>query len=378
MIARIAILLTTLALLSFAATAQDKSKTVDFAGQTWEINANKAELVTFYDRPSLHLRQGRVWLNNAVFTNGVIEFDVAYDDNTGFIGFMWRAEDRNKYEEIYFRSHLSGKPDGVQYTPVENKNSAWQIFTNANAVGKIDESFTDWNHVKLVVKDDKADLYFNSNTPVLHIPDMKTNSKSGEIGLRSNVGGGNKKSAYFSNFSYRALTAEDTLPAGEVEAVELPAGLIHNWNISTNIKEDDIKTVELGTDVLSKLKWQKLGAETNGILNLSKIANRSRSDNTVLVKLNIISDTEQMKELRFGYSDRVRLFVNGNLTYSGVAGFRSRDHRFYGTVGPFDTVVIDLKEGNNEIIAAVSENIGGWAFMGAIADQSGLAIIGQD
>lgn len=378
MLTRIAIIFAILALIPFTALAQDKPRMIEFAGQTWEINANTAEIVTQYDRTALHLRQGNIWLDEAGFSNGVIEFDVAYDDSTGFIGFMWRTEERNKYEEIYFRSHLSGKPDGVQYTPVENKNSAWQIFTDSNAVAKIDEIFTGWNHVKLVMIDDKADLYFNSDTPILHIPDMKTDLKSGGIGLRSSVAGGNKKSAYFSNFSYRPLATGDTVQTDVVKAIELPAGLIHNWGISSNIKEDGIKTVKLNPDILNGLKWQELNAETNGILNLSKVATRDFSDNTVLVKLNIVSETEQIKEFRFGYSDRVRLFVNSKLAYSGVARFRSRDHRFYGTVGPFDTVGINLKKGDNEIIAAVSENFGGWAFMGAIKDRTGLTIAGQD
>jgi hypothetical protein len=72
--------------------------------------------------------------------------------------------------------------------------------------------------------------------------------------------------------------------------------------------------------------------------------------------------------LSFGYSDRVRLFVDGKLVYSGNAQWRARDHRFLGTVALVDQIALHLAPGKTEIVAAVSESFGGWGFKAALSE----------
>ncbi|WP_375205221.1 hypothetical protein [Hyphococcus sp.] len=123
------------------------------------------------------------------------------------------------------------------------------------------------------------------------------------------------------------------------------------------------------------LDWDTLAVETNGVANISKIRESlSGNDSTVFIRLPIESDRDQMKKLRFGYSDRVRIYLNGKRVYEGDAGWSVRDYRFLGTVGFFDSVGLDLKEGENVLMVAVSETFGGWAFAGAMEDQSGVTL----
>ena len=358
---------------SLSAAAQETT-TVEFAGHSWDVAAKSANLTTWLGREALHLTQGRVWLDSAGFGEGVVEFDVAYTDSRGFVGLNWyQDKTRNRYEEIYLRAHLSGQPDAVQYTPVENKNSAWQIFTGSDATAKMDHLFTGWSHVKLVVKDDKADLYVNSSAPILHIPDLKTDIKSGGLALRANAGQG-EKSAYFSNLTFRPLQEADVI-VGKAEAKPKQTdGLIRTWQVSSNVTEAAVSGAQLPRSLEANLTWGEVKTETNGIANLSRLASRDRKNNTVLVRTIIRSDIDQIKEMTFGYSDRIRLFVNGEFVYSGISGWKSRDHRFYGTVGPFDSAGLRLKKGDNIITAAVSENFGGWGFMGIIKNQDGIEV----
>lgn len=357
------------------ASAQQNKNTIKFAGYDWSVAADTAEITWHKGKKSLYIVQGSVWLDNAQFSEGVIEFDVAHDDKRGFSGVMWHSSGPEKYEEIYFRTHLSGKPDAVQYAPVENGNSSWQIFTDEHSVGKVDMKFDDWNHVKIVVKGDSAELYYNSLKPVLVIPDLKSNNIVGDIGLRAIVAKPSRKYAYFTNFTHRPLRSGDTLVGKPSSATLMPNGLIQKWQVSSNVNKEELSSTLLPEKVLSGLSWKTLVMETNGIVNLSKLAKKEKVKNTVLVKVTIHSDVPRVSELKFGYSDKVRLFVNGKLAYSGEATWRSRDKRFYGTVGLYDSIGLDLKKGNNEIVAAVSERFGGWAFMGAIEDQTGLKII---
>ncbi len=110
--------------------------------------------------------------------------------------------------------------------------------------------------------------------------------------------------------------------------------------------------------------------EYDGTLNLSQVAPVTENSNTVLVKLTINSNEDQLKSISFGYSDIARLFVNDEIIYSGQRKFRSRDYRYLGTIGFFDKIYLNLKAGNNEIVFAVTENMGGWGLKAKFIDES--------
>ncbi len=355
------------------AQAANAPQAIEFEGKTWRITAQDAHVEKHLGRDALFLKGGRLWRDDIDFGDGVIEFDVTFDEVQGFIGPMWRASSDNRFEEIYFRSHLSGKPDAVQYTPVEHGLSAWQIFSDQNAIAPIDLKPGEWNRLKVVVQGDAADFYFNSNEPLMHIPDLKTDIVSGHAGLRSTSPAGG--AALFSNITFRPLRDGEGVVGKPKETPPLPDGLISTWNVSSTFSEEMVaNNLSLTAGDHDNLDWRKLDAETNGIANLARLADSVDGADTAFVRLSIKSDRAQMKELLFGYSDRVRVYLNGKRVYYGDAGWRTRDYRFLGTVGFFDSVGLDLKRGENELLVAVSETFGGWAWAGAMADQSGVTL----
>ena len=80
---------------------------------------------------ALFMRNGFAWLDGTSFQDGIVEFDVAAPAVAGFHGIAFRAQDDENHEHVYIRPHLSGQSDAVQYQPVFNDNSAWQIYTGA-------------------------------------------------------------------------------------------------------------------------------------------------------------------------------------------------------------------------------------------------------
>ena len=76
--------------------------------------------------------------------------------------------------------------------------------------------------------------------------------------------------------------------------------------------------------------------------------------------------------MRFGYSDKVEIFVNGSPVFSGDAEFLSRDLQFLGTVGFKDSIALPLQKGPNRIAFVVQEGYGGWAAAADFADPEGL------
>ncbi|MBL7961913.1 hypothetical protein JNL27_16895, partial [bacterium] len=92
------------------------------------------------------------------------------------------------------------------------------------------------------------------------------------------------------------------------------------------------------------------------------------SANTAFAKVTVVSDKDQIKKLTFGFSDRVRVYCNGKIIYSGIDNYVSRDYRFLGTIGYYDAIYVSLQKGKNEIWMAVSEDFGGWGLQAAIED----------
>ena len=66
------------------------------------------------------------------------------------------------------------------------------------------------------------------------------------------------------------------------------------------------------------------------------------------------------------------VFVNGKALYSGDNAFRSRDYRYLGTIGYFDSVFIPLNKGENDIVIAIMERFGGWGIKAKFENSEGI------
>jgi len=83
----------------------------------------------------------------------------------------------------------------------------------------------------------------------------------------------------------------------------------------------------------------------------------------------------QTKELAVGFSDRVLVLLNGRPLYRGDATYRSRDYRFLGSIGYWDALSLPLREGDNELVAVVSEDFGGWGIQARFHDTEGIVFV---
>ena len=76
----------------------------------------------------------------------------------------------------------------------------------------------------------------------------------------------------------------------------------------------------------------------------------------------------------FGFSDRVKVYLNNNLLFSADDTYSSRDYRFLGTMGYYDSLYLPLVKGENVVFLAVSERFGGWGVQAKFQDMSGIRI----
>ncbi len=364
-------------LLSSILTTSHGQTIVPFSDKRWTIQAQGQVMEGFKGKNSLYLQNGMAYLKDAGFKNGIIEFDIYLSFQTSFSGMVFRLTDAINYEEIYLRAQQSGYPDAFQYTPTFNGDPAWQLYHDQfdgvndgfiswrpkeklmgyNAVQTY--AFDRWMHVKLLVKGTQAELYLdNMDDPIAFIRQLKIAPTAGAIGIKSNVG-----PAHFADFTYTATDNLTLKTKDDGYKPSTPPNTIMRWMVSEPFKEDKLKDMkQLDQAFINKLKWNELEAELTGVTNLARLSPVTDS-NTVFVKLNVSSAIAQIKKLDFGYSDRVKVYCNGNILYSGTNNFRSRDFRYLGTIGYFDAVYLPLKKGENTIILAISETFGGWGVM---------------
>lgn len=360
---------------SLSGFAQDNQRTVEFSGYTWSVAAREAAVESHLGREALRLEAGRVIAEGIEFLDGVIEFDAAFGEQQSFIGAGWRLEDRFNFEEMYFRAHKYNDPDTLQYTPVYHGLSAWQLFYDQHSIAPLAHNYESWNKVKIVVDGESAEIFYNdSEQPSLHIRQLDREPISGSINLR--VSGQGTGPIYFSNFSVSPLTNEDRITAEPALEIELPAGLIEEWQVSEPLGEANSENELFLTAASSGASdWQSMRVDDKGFANLAKLRPSTNEDNSVFIRATIDSETDQFKEMLFGYSDRARIYLNGKRIYNGIGGWQIRNYSYMGLVSFHDSVGLDLKSGENELLIAVSETFGGWGWGAAIADRDGIEII---
>lgn len=358
------------------------TESVDFDSGRWQIIDEKARIEDHLGRKSLFLASGLAYLKDASFENGVIEVDVAAVNRPSFIGMIFRSENPDEYELLYFRPHKSGQPDAVQYTPTFNGSPAWQLYTGEGFNTAVDILADQWLHVRIEISGLSSKIYFNnSDKPILVIDDLKRGYRRGSVGLWGGANGG-----YFSNFTYK-VDAPSANPQRKQPVIA--PGILSKWELS-----EAFDVAQRNPDVLPSpseikaMKWQAVEAEAPGMVvinryrrspvivpDFSTSANRTGNRlgrKVVFARTTVTSDRDQIKKLAIGYSDEVTVFLNGKPVFHGNSAFRFRDPGFLGIMDvENDAVYLNLKKGRNEIVLAVSEYFGGWGFICRIDDAPG-------
>ncbi|MEM9297049.1 MAG: hypothetical protein AAGA64_01570 [Bacteroidota bacterium] len=320
---------------------------------------------------AIYLQGGAITVKNVSFLNGTIEYDIFLKEETGFPGVYFRGQDdTDDAEYFYIRPHQSGNPDANQAIPRTRGLSPWQLYYGPRYSFPYNYHYNDWTHVKLVVLDDKAQVFLDNSEQ----PNLSWNLFHEVKGGKVVFTGGNASGLHLANLKidHQDPTLVDFKPITRKPIDDL----INSWQISDMFEEkllDNPDSLEL---IIKSRKWMgKVEVEEGTAANISRIRSlRREPGNTVFAKVEINSERDQLKLLEFGYSDRAVLILNGKPVYRGTNRFQSRDYRYLGTVGLFDAVYLNLNKGKNTLLIAVSEDFGGWLVTARIQDKRGIKI----
>jgi hypothetical protein len=349
---------------------------IEFAGNTWSVQKfGDAGIRPFLGRESLFLERAQATLVGRGFSEGVIEFQLAAEQPSGFVGVNFRADDKGTNEQFYVRFHQSERPDATQYLARFNRLASWQLHAGPNDAAAVALGTGQWIPIRIVVEGNKADIFVRDmDTPLLHIPELRSDNDDGEVSFYAFERPGMITGAYFSELSVRPLADGERVSGTPREEPPVPDTVFRSWKISDPLDEAGFRDrFNLDEVDLDSLEWGEVDVERNGVLNIARYKIKAEGADTVLVRLKVNAEEPATRLMQFGYSDRVRIYVNGEQQFYGNAQWRSRDHRFLGTVGLHDAVVLHLDAGDNEVVAAVSESFGGWGFIGQIENRENLS-----
>lgn len=369
-------------LIGSAARAQTtESISVPPDSPRWDLEG-QAKVAEYQGRKCLYLDGGAAVLKDFEMRDGVIDVDVATTAVRGFFGFDVRIDEQGaNYEEIYLRTHKSGLPDAMQYTPVLHTGRNWQIYNGPGFTGAVDIPKATWFHLRLELTGAQAKLYvreMDQAKPALVMNDLKSGVQKGQVALYVLTG-----ATYFSNFEIRTTPDapwERHLPA-------MPPNTLTKWSLSPSYDALS-RNLErpLPPSESSAIPWQDVEAEPPGFVVIYRYRQAPHPRVTfqtdfstrlqpqpgmkvVYARTTIDSDRDRVKKLAIGYSDDVSVFLNGKILYRGRSAQSFRDPGFLGIVNPEnDAVYLPLKKGSNELMLAVSDLGGGWGFICLLTD----------
>jgi hypothetical protein len=345
----------------------------------WDLQG-QAKLAEYQGRKCLSIDGGAALLKDFEMRDAVMDVDVATGASRGFFGFMFRiVDDGATAEEVYLRTHKSGLPDAMQYTPVLHTGRNWQIYNGPGFTGAVEIPKDVWFHLRLEVTGAQAKLYVKDmDKPALVMSDLKSGIQRGEVALYTLIG-----ETYFSNFEIR--TTPDV--AWERHLAPMPPGTLTKWSLSPSY---DALTRNLERPLTPSetqgIHWEDVEAEPPGFVviyryreaphprvtfqgDFSKRLEPQPGMKVVYARTRVQTERDEVKKLYIGYSDDVSVFLNGRILYRGRSAQAFRDPGFLGIVNPEnDAVYLPLKKGNNELLLAISELGGGWGFICRLAD----------
>ena len=360
-----------LGLLFFMTNIFAQNSTVDFESEQWVIQ--NGQVTEHLGTKSF---MGYAFLKDVEFENGIIEVEIAVTGHKvrSYPGIVFRMQSERNYERFYVRPHRASLyPDALQYTPVINGIAGWQLYNGEGFTASVDFPPHQWVHLRMEILGTQARLYIEeAKQPALVIHELKHGLSKGTIGLLGPTDG----SAYFSNFTYKIT---DDLQFDPSPLVDTVPGIIAEWQLSQPFELSEIDLEQYPqAQFLSQIEWQEVRSEPSGLIDIARYTSRlGRQPDCVLARTTIMTDQERILDFRFGYSDAVSIFLNGDPYFVGNSAYQSRDPSFAGIIGYFDNLYLPLKKGKNEILLMIAEAFGGWGFMvqdgDAVFEYSGMA-----
>ncbi len=339
--------------------SQHKKTFLPLTQDAWEFPKNNPPKFEFYNGKQAMFLNSKAFLKDFEFKNGTIEVAIAANKKRSFAGFIFRKNKRHG-EEVYLRMHKSRMPDGLQYTPIFNNESNWQLYHQLQQTTVLKD--TGWNTLKIVVYEQQAIVFVNE-TKLLDIAELRSGNLIGRLGFFALFGN------WFADLTYTPGVDTSLFPVQTKKSV-IDKSLIQSWQLSKVYPTTILQQQSL-LQLANESSFTSFKTETNGLLPISKYRSKISSgafernkEEFVIAKLIIHSEKKQIKKINIDFSDKLHFYLNKELLFEGDNSFRSKGPQYMGHLGlKNNTLILNLEKGSNEILCVVTEKANGWGLL---------------
>lgn len=356
------------------AAASAQTHDVPLSPEAWVATDSVLD-TTLLGRDCLYINRGVALARGAAMENGTLELDVAASDRTTFLGISFRAASPTFSNVIYLRPVLVDLTDDIQYGPAFNSvGVAWQVFHGPGANGEAEIPRNRWIHLRLELDGPVARFFVDTaTTPNLVVPRVVASGGTG-LGVWAGAFG---RGAYFSNirFTPRPATTASVPPPAP------PSGALLHWELSNTIEVADFTPDALPD--LARLTWQSVAPEPDGLVLINRyrampaggtprdstgavltdsvMTGRMAGARVVYARTTITATRDEVRKLEYAYSNGVVIYLNGRPLVMAMnpSGMRAA---LASMARAGDAVYLPLRRGRNELVFAVVELTGGWAY----------------
>ena len=355
------------------------SATTNAARGTWDTSNAALAPGTRPKQDGISLIRGIACRGDLQIDDGIIEFELAAPAG-GFAGIAFRMQSAADYEIVYFRWSPDGRWAGVQYQPVYEGETTWQLYSGASYETDLPPKvFTrrgGWMPVRIVVAGNRADVYVgDSAAPVLRVRELKRPRARGAIGIWST---GLEKWKQ----PTAAVRALHVMPLGDLTVASMPPdtaspGQLTRWRVSSRFAAPDSIAFadSLSQDVRRDIaEGRVIDAEPSGTVNLTATVGNPAGRQTTNVfggagwgvayaHVTLHSDRDQTRRLSVSYSDAIGVYLDGTLVYTGDNRSDVRGKNSLGLVSlEAESIPLRLHAGDNDIVLGVADKAFGWGF----------------
>ena len=330
--------------------------------------ATGPQFLDYLGRKAVYLSTGLITVKGSKLRDGTLDVDVATKPGALFAGIAFRVESDANLEIVYFRPGATDTIEAMQYTPRLNGDAIWQLLNTTHEKANAHFPKDQWFHVRLVVAGRTCTVFMNNSTdPAMTVTNLRRGDSEGAIALWG-LGGG----AYFSNLSYTVVPHR--APLADLPPFE-EAGLVSDWELSPAFDASEVDAAKYPDPIEH---WDAVHAEDPGFVLVNRYRTspamfpmptreemrkgRAKGAKVVFARAHINSAAAADKMLKIGYSDDIVVYLNGKAVFSGKNALSYRSDDALGVFGLNDQAPIHLNAGDNELLVAVTEYNGGWAF----------------
>lgn len=346
------------------------------AAEQWKPRGSGVEKAHDYEKPTYRFIQGYLDNSEANFKNGIIEFELKPSSERAFFYVYFRKQSGAESEVVYIRNHKSNAPDTIQYSPVYQGKSAWQLYHGQAGTASASLPKDDWVNVKLRIKGNQFSMWVGDN-PEPNIKNMKLtgNDKAGGISFRGFIPRGSKaeQTGLIRNINIQHLPEEESVVRAIVPAL---SGSITSFKVSPAFEVTNKASTQIPLEILNQ-NWMPLKTDSHGKLELLKHRKIPKGVRiwAVAADTTLRAQTPTQCQLNIGFSDAMTLMLNNEKQIFSDASYRYSDRRQQGVMHASQvSVFLNLNEGDNALRAIVADSFGGWGFQARMIDCEGVSV----